>query len=517
MGWNSWEAFRRDFDEDVIKAEADALVSSGLRDAGYNYFVIDGGWKPGSRDADNKLIPDPKKFPHGMKAVADYVHSKGLKFGLHQPAGIHDCPKLSPGSQGFEEPDAALFIQWGVDFIKYDRCDYLHAKDTTSGAPDFDRIVIREADKELFSTEAEASQNKLRGLARVEHRSGCSGGRCVSAIGYDNGAIAIPDVSVPTAGKYSVDLYICYPYFGMERYSTVTFFVAANDSPRRRVELPYEMAQRYTIGKATVELELKQGTNVITLDNPSSQEEEMRQSYLKMARGLQRSERPIMLSICGVPRPWLWTESIAHLYRCETDVTDRFTGANGAILPILDRHIDLLDCSAVGFWPDPDMLEVGKKGRIDRPDRRQPRMSDAEYRAQFSLWSIMNAPLFISMDLRDIDDATKKILLNKDAIAINQDPLASPCRSIRSIGDEQIFIKPLIDGFALAFLNRGSNPAHFRTITADLGLPTATWTARNLWTGEISQIADGVIESDIEPHAVTMLRLHRTSQEPANR
>src|SRR3954451_20532397 len=93
MGWNSWEAFRRDFDEDVIKAEVDAMANSGLRNAGYTYFVIDGGWKPSSRDADGNLIPDPKKFPHGMKPIADYVHAKGLKFGLHQPAGMYDCPK----------------------------------------------------------------------------------------------------------------------------------------------------------------------------------------------------------------------------------------------------------------------------------------------------------------------------------------------------------------------------------------------------------------------------------------
>src|SRR6478752_3980868 len=73
MGWNSWEAFRRDFDEDLIKAEVDAMISSGLRDAGYTYFVIDGGWKPSSRDADGNLIADPKKFPHGMKTLADYV------------------------------------------------------------------------------------------------------------------------------------------------------------------------------------------------------------------------------------------------------------------------------------------------------------------------------------------------------------------------------------------------------------------------------------------------------------
>ena len=111
-----------------------------------------------------------------MKALADYVHAKGLKFGLHQPAGIHDCPKLSPGSQNFEEQDAKVFIEWGVDFIKYDQCDYIHAKDTTPGAPDFDRFVIRQGDKTVFATEAEAVQNRLTGFARAERRDSCSGG-----------------------------------------------------------------------------------------------------------------------------------------------------------------------------------------------------------------------------------------------------------------------------------------------------------------------------------------------------
>ncbi len=508
MGWNSWEAFRRDFDEDIIKAEVDAMVSSGLRDAGYDYFVIDGGWKPGSRDDAGNIIPDPKKFPHGMKPIADYVHSKGLKFGLHQPAGIHDCPKLSPGSQGFEERDAKVFIDWGVDFIKYDRCDYKHAEDKTSAAPDFDRFVIRQGDKEVFSTEAEAVQNKFRGLARVEQRRNCSGGRCVSAIGYENGAITIPDVNVPSAGKYSLDLYVAYPYFGMERYQTVTFFVTTNDAPPQRIELPYKFEQRYTTDKTTIDVELKAGINTITIDNPLSQEEEIRQSYLEMAHALEKSPHPVMLSVCTVPRPWLWCEPIAHLYRCEHDVVDRWDKGGGAIMPILDLHTDLIDYGAVGFWADPDMLEVGKKGRIDRPNIQLPKMSDAEYRAQFALWSIMNAPLMISMDLRSIDDATKKILLNKDVIAVNQDPLAAMCRCVRSVGDLQIFTKPLANGdIALVILNRAANSSKVQVTTTELGLSNNRWSARNLWSGEKSEISDGTVQAEVETHGVVMLRL----------
>jgi alpha-galactosidase len=508
MGWNSWEAFRREVSDDGIKAQADLMVSTGLLDAGYNYLVIDGGWKPGSRAPNGDLIPDPQKFPHGMKVVADYVHSKGLKFGLHQPAGIHDCPKLSPGSQGFEERDAATFIQWGVDFIKYDRCDYLHAKDTTNGAPDFDCIVIRQGGKEIFTSEAEAIQNKLRGLARVEFRKDCSGGRCVSAIGYDNGAVTIPDITVPSAGKYTLELQFSYPYFAMMNFKTVTFFVTVNDASPQRVEVPYNMAKQvYMIGKASVEVELKEGKNSITLDNPLSKEEEVRQSYLKMAHALERSDRPIMLSVCTVARPWLWAEPIAHLYRCEHDVIDRWSGAGGAIMPILDLHIDLLDTGGVGFWPDPDMLEVGRKGRTDQPNIQTPKMTDAEYRAQFSLWSIMNAPLFISMDLRSLDDAGKKILLNKDVIAVNQDPLGSPCRCVRELGEQQMFVKQLSDGYAIVLLNRGGTPAKVQVTCAALGISGNDWNARDLWSGEKTQITDGVIDTSVETHGVVMLRL----------
>jgi alpha-galactosidase len=137
-------------------------------------------------------------------------------------------------------------------------------------------------------------------------------------------------------------------------------------------------------------------------------------------------------------------------------------------------------------------------------------MTDAEYRAQFSLWSIMNAPLMISMDLREIDDATKKILLNKDVIAINQDPLAGACRCVRSVGDEQIFIKPLADGgVAVAILNRSANNAKMQITTAELGLASKRWSARDLWSGETSDITDGVIHADVETHGVALLRLSR--------
>ena len=121
LGWNSWNTFGKDIDEQLIRDSADALVSSGLAAAGYEYIVIDDCWSLHERDENGRLVADPEKFPHGMKALADYVHSKGLKFGMYSCAGTLTCAGY-PGSFDHEFIDAATFAEWGVDFLKYDYC-----------------------------------------------------------------------------------------------------------------------------------------------------------------------------------------------------------------------------------------------------------------------------------------------------------------------------------------------------------------------------------------------------------
>lgn len=121
MGWNSWNAFEKDIDENKIRAIADAMVSSGMRDAGYEYLVIDDAWMAPERDSEGRLWGDPKTFPGGMKAIGDYIHSKGLKFGIYQDRADLTCQGL-PGSLNHEEVDMATFAEWGVDYIKLDSC-----------------------------------------------------------------------------------------------------------------------------------------------------------------------------------------------------------------------------------------------------------------------------------------------------------------------------------------------------------------------------------------------------------
>lgn len=121
MGWNSWNTFGWNINEELIKGIADKFVELGLKDAGYEYVVIDDCWSEKERDENGRLVPDKNKFPNGIKPVADYVHSKGLKFGIYSCAGTHTCAGY-PGSFEHEYVDAATFAEWGVDYLKYDYC-----------------------------------------------------------------------------------------------------------------------------------------------------------------------------------------------------------------------------------------------------------------------------------------------------------------------------------------------------------------------------------------------------------
>lgn len=121
MGWNSWNTFGWQINEKLIFEMADLMASQGYREAGYEYLVIDDCWSLRERGKDGRIVPDPEKFPHGMKAVADYVHSKGLKFGMYSCAGTHTCGG-HPGSFEHEFDDADTFAEWGVDYLKYDYC-----------------------------------------------------------------------------------------------------------------------------------------------------------------------------------------------------------------------------------------------------------------------------------------------------------------------------------------------------------------------------------------------------------
>ena len=123
MGWNSWNMFGWKIHEDSVRQTADALASMGFKELGYEYIVIDDCWsRKSGRDSHGDLVPDPEKFPSGMKALVDYVHNLGFKIGIYSDAADLTCGS-HPGSYGFEDQDAYLWASWGFDFLKYDYCN----------------------------------------------------------------------------------------------------------------------------------------------------------------------------------------------------------------------------------------------------------------------------------------------------------------------------------------------------------------------------------------------------------
>jgi len=359
MGWNSWNCFGPDINEKQIKEIADAIVSSGMRDAGYTYIVIDDGWQVG-RDKDGNIIINKKKFPNGIKPLVDYVHSKGLKFGIYSDAGRKTCQGL-PGSRGYEYQDARTYASWGVDYLKYDWC--YHGKQNSEA------------------------------------------------------------------------------------------------------------------------------------------------SYKLMRDALYKAGRPIVFSICewGTTKPWLWARDIGHLWRTTEDIRDCWDcmnewGGRGWTL-ILDQQVGLEKYAGPGHWNDPDMLEVGNGG-----------LSYDEYKAHFSMWCVLAAPLMAGNDIRMMDDKTKEILTNKEVIAIDQDPLGKQGYKLFDHGDYEIWVKELSDGeAAVALLNRGENKlniiVNLKYIAKKMGLENRTYKIRDLWKHKFVGKSNKKFRSKLKPHSIILLKL----------
>ena len=156
MGWNTWNTFAANCNEALVKQTADAMVANGMRDAGYVYIVIDDCWSKKERDADGNVVADPVKFPGGMKALADYLHERGFKFGMYGCAGKTTCAGY-PGGRGHEFQDARTYASWGVDYFKYDWCDH-----GTANGPESYRIMsdaIRAAGRPIVFSLCEWGQN----------------------------------------------------------------------------------------------------------------------------------------------------------------------------------------------------------------------------------------------------------------------------------------------------------------------------------------------------------------------
>ncbi|OMO89993.1 Glycoside hydrolase, clan GH-D [Corchorus olitorius] len=382
MGWNSWNFFACNITEDLIRETADALVSTGLADLGYVYVNIDDCWSAASRDSEGQLVPDLKTFPSGIKALADYVHGKGLKLGIYSDAGAFTC-QVRPGSLFHEVDDAELFASWEVDYLKYDNCFNLGIDPKKRYPP------MRDA---------------LNATGRTIFYSLCEWGvddPALWARGVGNSWRTTDDIN-DTWARIIFEMIDCH---------------LLNDEGRTRL-----------------------------LCSP----------YLHPH-----------------PHPPHLTTSEARELKCMTTIAD-----------LNDKWASY---AGPGGWNDPDMLEVGNGG-----------MTYQEYRAHFSIWALMKAPLLIGCDVRNITDETFEILSNKEVIAVNQDSLGVQGRKVYASGEDnclQVWAGPLSGNrLVVALWNRCSKAA---TITAKweaLGLESSTSVSvRDLW--QHKDLTDNAVSS----------------------
>jgi alpha-galactosidase len=218
--------------------------------------------------------------------------------------------------------------------------------------------------------------------------------------------------------------------------------------------------------------------------------------YTAMGDALAATGRPIVYSVCewGQVDPWNWAGDIGNLWRTTGDIGDNFA----SMLSIVKANAPLAPHAKPGAWNDPDMLEIGNGG-----------MTDAEYRSHFSLWAIMAAPLLIGTDLRRATPATMNILLNRDVIAVDQDPLGKQGVEIAATGGHHVLAKPLAGGdVAVALFNETDRAAVLSTSAVTAGLPASRtgYTVTDLWNKRVTASA-GTIAAGVPGHATAMFRV----------
>jgi alpha-galactosidase len=230
------------------------------------------------------------------------------------------------------------------------------------------------------------------------------------------------------------------------------------------------------------------------------------EAYATMRDALKAAGRPIVFSMCewGTAKPWLWAASIGNLWRTTGDIDDHWEGQKKwpdggccslGMLDILDLQVGLESFAGPGHWNDPDMLEVGNGG-----------MTTNEYRAHFSLWCIINAPLIAGNDLRSMAPEIKEILTNKEVIAINQDPLGRQASRVWQDGNLEIWAKPMKDGSrAVLLLNRGASEAEISVPWTVLGYPDhLSATVRDLWAHKDLGKFTGKFSAKVPSHDVAV-------------
>lgn len=542
MGWNSWNAFGSDNTEELTKAMSDAIVELGLDDLGYKYVVLDDGCYKSTRDEGGKLSNNAVKFPSGFKALGDYIHSKGLKFGMYNDIGTNLCAGDAVGTAGYEDIDAQTYIEWGIDFIKVDNCYYLWDNATFSNGANVQYVytprirAISVSGKDGFAQTFNAvADGVLTGSGAVKNSSENFVNFIGTKDGTNTGVSPVGDmwselkfiVNVPTDGEYS----LVVNYASGEEPGTGRWLQAAvgeTEGETRYYDdfLPATSSTSDFCDSDAIMINLNAGENIIRLMNHRRQENTL-YSYAALLDCLNKCDpnHDTVLSICewGKTQPQNWGYKVGNSWRILNDITF-WVGVNGkaswgmpgtaSIASQYNKAVVMDEFSGLDRgWNDPDMLVIGMGG-----------ITTTMSKSHMSLWCMLNSPLMLGLDLRNVKkgDDIWKIIANEDMIALNQDALGIQAKRIYSSildtapdttyteNNERVDIlaKPLTNGdVALTFANISENAdtkshsVSVEDIVSFIGTKmvnsedfknAAGYAVRDLWTKEVTNNTDGV-------------------------
>ena len=537
MGWNSWNAFGSGNTEALTRAMADKIIELGLDKLGYKYLVLDDGCYKSER-VDGKLSNEPVKFPGGFKALSDYVHSKGLKFGMYNDIGTNLCAGAAVGTCGHEEVDAQSYIDWGVDFLKIDNCYYLWDNATFSN-PENARFVFAPKIKNVIVDGKKLSAVGDGILTGVGVKTDEAGGFVfgigtldgtntgTSPVGLRSGELIF---EVESDCEKSVDLEIEY---ASEREVGIGEWVQLAVGEGNAAEYFYDDLLPVTADKDTfvlsapISIRLRAGKNKIRIMNHRRQENTL-DSYAAMLEGLNKAkpDHEVVLSMCewGKTHPQNWAYKVGDSWRILNDITFR-VGSDGnpgfgvwkdpgtpSVTSQYNKAVVMDEFAGLDKgWNDPDMLMIGMDG-----------LNLVQNKTHFTMWCMMNSPLMLGLDLRRVSlgDELYQIIANRDLIALNQDALGvqakrifttADCGSetpdkayIEDINRIDVLAKPLADGgIALSFINvseenwTGSLSVSVKQIEKAFGkklVSSNKFQVRDLWSGETWENETGLFE-----------------------
>ena len=478
MGWNSWNAFGSGNTEALTKCMCERLIELCLDELGYKYVVLDDGCYNSSR-INGHLSSDPVKFPHGFAEMSDFIHSKGLKFGMYNDIGSKLCSGLEVGTCGHEKTDAEDYVKWNIDFIKIDNCYNVWDNATFSNpenarytfAPNikgirFEDKYISYKEAAIIGSRAFVEDDYITGIGTYDGT-----GPDTTPLGELSSEVVFY-VNVEKEGEY--DLYVSYATGASEGVGAWLQVAVDNSEYFYDDFLPSTGDPKVFRQSAAIKITLKKGINKLRLMNHRRQENTLL-SYAKIKGCLKKAkpDNDIVFSICewGKTQPQNWGYKVGDSWRILNDITfqvgsdgDRghasWEGAYTTSVTAQYNKAVIMDSFSGPDkgYNDPDMLMIGMDG-----------LTDTMCKTHMTMWCMLNAPLMLGMDLRNVQkgDEVYSVISNKEVIALNQDELGIQAKRIyttKAVPPDKSYIrdndrvdvlcKPLSDGsVALSFIN----------------------------------------------------------------